>query len=100
MQAFARVSLQKSFFCRKMEPIWASFLVNPLLASSESLCLEIPSLRLSQHCSAETTDKPALAGGRSCKLFPSQAALLLELCSLVFHDMYFISCFILLKTGD
>jgi len=48
MQAFPRVSLQKSFFGRKMVAILASFLVNPLLASSESLRSETSSLRLSE----------------------------------------------------
>ncbi len=48
MQAFPRASLKKSFFGRKMEAILASFLVNPLLASSERLRSETPSLRLSE----------------------------------------------------
>ncbi len=48
MQAFPRASLEKSFFGRKMEAFLASFLVNPLLASSERRRSETPSLRLSE----------------------------------------------------
>jgi hypothetical protein len=51
MQGFPRVSLQKRFFGRKREIFGASFLVNPHLESSESLCVETPSLRLSESCS-------------------------------------------------
>ena len=48
MQAFPGVSLQKRFFGRKMEANVASFRVDPLPASSESLRSETPSLRLSE----------------------------------------------------
>ena len=44
MQAFPRVSLQKSLFSRKNAANLASFLVNPLLASSECLRVATPSL--------------------------------------------------------
>ena len=48
MQAFARGSLQKSFFGRKMEAFLASFLVNSPLASCERLRSAMASLRLSR----------------------------------------------------
>ncbi len=53
MQAFARGSLQRSFFDRKMETFLASFLVNPLLASCERLRSATPSLRLSEKGKAQ-----------------------------------------------
>ena len=48
MQAFARGSLQKSFFGRKMEAFLASFLVNPPLDSCERRRLAMASLSLSR----------------------------------------------------
>src|SRR5260221_12964587 len=63
MQGFPRVSLQKSFFGRKMEAFGASFLVNPLLESSESLRVETPSLRLSESCSIDTRNRTSSTGG-------------------------------------
>lgn len=63
MQGFPRVSLQKSFYGRNMKAALASFLVNPLLASSESLRSETPSLRLSESCSIYTRNNTSSAGG-------------------------------------
>src|SRR5438874_2371686 len=63
MQAFPRAFLQKSFFSRKREAFLASFLVNPLLASSESLRSESPSLRLSENSSIDTRNSSSSAGG-------------------------------------
>jgi hypothetical protein len=63
MQAFPRVSLQKRFFGRKRAAFLASFLVNPLLASSESLRSETSSLRLSENSSIYTRNSTASAGG-------------------------------------
>src|SRR2546421_13070732 len=54
MQAFPRVSLQKSLFSRKRAANLASFLVNPPLASSECLRVATPSPRLSESCSIDT----------------------------------------------
>lgn len=82
MQAFPRGSLQQSFFVRKMAANVASFRVNPLLASSERLRSETPSLRLSENSSIDMRNSTSSVSADS----PTVSTLLTQLS----HQLLFV----------